>query len=188
MKLLSFSLIVIAVVSSLSAVQPRTPSVLQTFVLLARCSHAPSLKITQAFSEVDIDDTVIFATLAGGDTPVQTTPVATTLPPDDVAPGEHTFEPVEVTGIIDWDFRDTDWQYRENSVTYLKKVTLEIEADEGRFGENRVLLIHLNKDTVTRDENFTEHVDFLGTETIKLTHHIDIATFKGDIVGAPTKP
>ena len=101
--------------------------------------------------------------------------------------GEYTFEEVEITGLVDWDFLSTRWQYTENGITYLKKVILEIEADEGRFGENRVLLVHLNNDTVRRDANFTAHVDFLGTETIKLTHHIGIATFNGDIVGAPTK-
>ena len=101
--------------------------------------------------------------------------------------GEYTFEPVEITGKVDWDFQDTDWQYRENSVTYLKKVTLEIETDEGGFGENRVLLVNLNTDTVYRDATFTRHVEFLGTETVKLTHHIGIAEFNGDIVGAPTK-
>ena len=101
--------------------------------------------------------------------------------------GEYTFESVEITGKIDWDFLDTDWQYRENSVTYLKKVILEIEADQGEFGENRIILVHLNTDTVSRDANFVEHVDFLGTETITLTHHIGIAEFNGNIVGAPTK-
>ena len=101
--------------------------------------------------------------------------------------GEYTFEPVFVTGKVDWDFRSSQWQYRENNVTYLRKFTLEIETDAGRFGENRVLLLHLNKDTVIRDVNFFEHVDFLGTETVQLTHHIGIAEFKGDIVGAPTK-
>ena len=97
------------------------------------------------------------------------------------------FEPVTVTGLIDWDFRSTDWAYIEDGVYYLKKVILEIESDEGIFGENRVILVELNTDTVRRDADFTEHVDFLGTESINLTHHIGIATFKGDIVGAPTK-
>ena len=97
------------------------------------------------------------------------------------------FEPVEITGKVDWDFLHADWQYRENRVTYLKKLTLEIETDSGGFGENRVLLVHLNSDTVIRDVNFIKHVDFLGTETINLTHHIGIAEFNGDIVGAPTK-
>ena len=101
--------------------------------------------------------------------------------------GEYTFEPIEITGRIDWDFLDTDWQYREDGVAYLKKVILEIEVDEGRFGENRIILVHLNKDTVRLDANFIERVDFLGTETITLTHHIGIAEFNGDIVGAPTK-
>ena len=77
------------------------------------------------------------------------------------------FEPVEITGKVDWDFLHADWQYRENRVTYLKKLTLEIETDSGGFyGENRVLLVHLNSDTVIRDVNFIKHVDFLGTETI----------------------
>lgn len=101
--------------------------------------------------------------------------------------GEYRFEPITVTGRVDWDFQDTDWQYRENRVTYLKKVILEIEADAGRFGENRVILVHLNKDTVETDAQFVEYVDFLGTARIRLTHHIGIATFKGNIVGAPTK-
>ena len=51
--------------------------------------------------------------------------------------GEYTFESVNITGKVDWDFLDTDWQYRENSVTYLKKVILEIEADQGEFGERQ---------------------------------------------------
>ena len=101
--------------------------------------------------------------------------------------GEYTFESVNITGKVDWDFLDTDWQYRENSVTYLKKVILEIEADQGEFGENRIILVHLNKDTVRLDANFVEHVDFLDTETITLTHHIGIAEFNGNLVGAPTK-
>lgn len=101
--------------------------------------------------------------------------------------GEYEFKPVLVTGKIDWDFQSPLWQYRQNRITYLKKVTLEIESDQGRFNENRVILIYLNKDTVEEDSNFNEHVDFLGTETIRLTHHIGIATFKGDIIGAPTK-
>ena len=97
------------------------------------------------------------------------------------------FEPVTVTGKVDWDFSSTDWEYTEDSVTYLKKVTLEFETDEGSFGENRVILVELNTDTVQRGADFTEHVNFLGTESINLTHHIGIATFKGDIVGTPTK-
>lgn len=98
------------------------------------------------------------------------------------------FQPITVTGKADWDFTSTNWQYREDGISYLKKLTLEFEGDEGRFGENRIILIHLNKDTVIRDQHFVEHVDFLGTISVRLTHHIGIATFKGDVVGAPTKP
>ena len=46
-------------------------------------------------------------------------------------PGD--FQPVTVTGTLDWDFGSEEWQYREDRVTYLKKVTLEI-LDEGKFG------------------------------------------------------
>ena len=101
--------------------------------------------------------------------------------------GEYTFEPVLVTGKIDWNFLSPQWQYRQDGVTYLRKFTLEFERDTGKFGENRVILVHLNKDTVIRDANFREHVDFLGTETVRLTHHIGIAEFRGDIAGTPTK-
>lgn len=97
------------------------------------------------------------------------------------------FQPITVTGLLDWDFLSEDWQYQENRITYLKKVTLEFESDTGEFGENRIILVHLNSDTVQRDEHFIEHVDFLGTGSIRLTQHIGIATFRGDIVGAPTK-
>ena len=101
--------------------------------------------------------------------------------------GEYTFEPVEISGRIDWEFDDTAWEYTENNISYLKKVVLEIEADDGEFGSNRILLIHLNNDTVSTDANFINHVDFLGIETVELTHHTGIGTFKGNIVGAPTK-
>ena len=99
-------------------------------------------------------------------------------------PGD--FESVTVTGTLDWNFTSEDWQYREGRVTYLKKVLLEI-LDEGKFGENRVILVLLNKDTVRRDADSAEHVDFLGTGTINLTEWVNIGTFRGDIVGAPVK-
>ena len=99
-------------------------------------------------------------------------------------PGD--FESATVTGTLDWDFTSENWQYREDRVTYLKKVLLEI-LDEGEFGENRVILVLLNKDTVRRDADSAEHVDFLGTGTINLTEWVNIGTFRGDIVGAPTK-
>ena len=170
MKVLTFSLFVIAVVFTLGC---STENPL--------CSDNYCIE-GEIYLKSDLEADATFDALPG------TVSEETLINLLTVDVGEYTFESVEVTGNIDWDFQDTDWQYRENDVTYLKKVILEIEADEGRFGENRVLLIHLNKDTVSRDANFTEHVDFLGTETIKLTHHIGIATFKGDIVDAPTKP
>ena len=101
--------------------------------------------------------------------------------------GEYDFEPITVSGTVDWDLQSEDWKYRENGVSYLKKVILEITSDQGRFGENRIILVQLNNDTVEIDKDWNEFVDFLGTASIKLTHHIGIATYKGDILGAPTK-
>lgn len=101
--------------------------------------------------------------------------------------GEYAFEPVTVTGRIDWEFDSEDWEYIENNVTYIKKVVLEIEADAGEFGANRAILVNLNTDTVVYDVNLVEHVDLFGIESINLTHHIGMAEYNGDIVGAPTK-
>lgn len=99
-------------------------------------------------------------------------------------PGD--FEPVTITGKLDWDFFSEDWEYWENNVTYLKKVTCEIN-DEGEFGENRVLLVILNNDTVQSDADSTEHVEFLGIASVELTEWVNVGTFKGNIVGAPIK-
>ena len=60
-----------------SAVQPRTPSVLQTFVQIGEVFPRSDLEDGQAFSEVDIDDSVIFATLVGTPIPDQPTTPAT---------------------------------------------------------------------------------------------------------------
>ena len=101
--------------------------------------------------------------------------------------GENNFRPLTVTGKIDSNFDDLQWIYQEDDVIYLRKVTLEFESDHGRFGENRVIHVHLNKDTVLRDEFFQEHVTILSIGSIRLTEQIGIATYKGEILGAPTK-
>ena len=169
MKVLTFSLFVIAVVFTLGC---STENPL--------CSDNYCIE-GEIYLKSDLEANATFDALPG------TVSEQTLINLLTVDVGEYTFESVNITGNIDWDFLDTDWQYRENRVTYLKKVILEIEADQGQFGENRIILVHLNKDTVRRDANFVEHVGFLETGTIKLTHHIGIAEFKGDIVGAPTK-
>ena len=101
--------------------------------------------------------------------------------------GEYAFEPIVVTGKTDWDFLSEQWQYQENNITYLRKLTLEIETSTPLFSGNRVIFVHLNKDTVYTDENYLEYIDFRGREIIYLTHHIGVATFKGDIISVPTK-
>lgn len=101
--------------------------------------------------------------------------------------GEYVFEPIVVTGKTDWDFLSEEWQYQENHQIYLRKLILEIKTMTPAFGGNRVILVHLNKDTLYTDKNALEYVDFRGEATICLTHHIGIATFKGDIIDVPTK-
>ena len=169
MKLFIFSLLVIAIVFTLGC-STENPLCSDTYCIEG-----------EIYLKSDLEADATFDTLPG------TVSEETLINLLTVDVGEYTFESVEITGKVDWNFQDTDWQYRENNVTYLKKVILEIETDEGGFGENRVLLVNLNKDTVYRDARFTRHVQFLGTETITLTHHIGIAEFNGNIVGAPTK-
>ena len=101
--------------------------------------------------------------------------------------GEYVFEPIVVTGKTDWDFLSEEWQYQENHQIYLRKLTLDIKTMTPGFGGSRVILVHLNTDTLYTDKNFLEYVDFRGEATIRLTHHIGIATFKGDIIDVPTK-
>ena len=193
MKLFTFSLLVIALAFILGC-SAENPICSTNFCAVGEVFPRSELDANAAFSEVDVDDSQILTVLVEPPKPTpQTTPVPETTPESDIDDlltvdvGEYNFEPVTVTGKLDWDFLSDDWQYRENRITYLKKVTLEFESDAGEFGENRVILVHLNQDTVQRDANFTEHVDFLGTGTIHLTQHIGIAEFKGNIVGAPTK-
>lgn len=101
--------------------------------------------------------------------------------------GEYTFQPMVVTGKTDWDFLSEDWQYQENKKTYLKKVYLEIETNTPVFYAERVILVHLNKDTLYSDQNNLGYIDFRGRVMIRLTDHIGIATFKGEILDVPTK-
>ena len=70
-----------------------------------------------------------------------------------------TLSRFKLQGLVDWD----SLMPIGNTVKpcYIsQKTTLEIEADDGKFGENRVLLVHLNADTVVRDANFIKHVIF----------------------------
>ena len=102
--------------------------------------------------------------------------------------GEYVFQPIVVTGKTDWDFLSEAWQYQENHHIYLRKLRLEIKTMTPAFGgRKRVILVHLNQDTLYTDKNALEYVDFRGEATIRLTHHIGIATFKGDIIDVPTK-
>ena len=195
MKLYTSSLFLILFLAfSFMGCDAQNPVCSDNFCVVGEVFLRSELEENQEFSEANVDDSQILAVLAGTPEPTTepTTEPETQLQsePVDLATadvGEFNFKSVTVTGLLDWDFLSEEWQYRENRITYLKKVTLEFESDTGKFGENRVILVHLNKDTVRRDANFVEHVPFLDTASIQLTHHIGIAEFKGDIVGAPTK-
>ena len=103
------------------------------------------------------------------------------------APGEYRFQTMVVTGTADWDFLSEQWQYQRHKRTYLKKINLEIETNTPLFSGLRVIFVHLNKDTLYRDQNNLEYLDFRGKVMVRLTHHIGIATFKGDIIDVPTR-
>ena len=190
MKYITLILFAITIVA-FAGCEAQNPVCSENFCFVGEAFPRSELDTNQEFSEANVDDSRILAALATTPQPTTTEPETqlesepTDLTTADV--GDFAFQPVTVTGLLDWDFQSAAWQYRENRITYLKKVTLEFESDTGRFGENRIILVHLNKDTVRRDANFVEHVPFLDTGTIRLTHHIGIAEFKGNIVGAPTK-
>lgn len=76
MKLFTFSLLVIAVVFSLGC-SAENPVCTTNFCAIGEVFPRSELEDGQAFSEVDIDDSVIFATLVGA-TPIEATPV---IPP-----------------------------------------------------------------------------------------------------------
>ena len=75
MKLLTFSLLVIVVVSTLGC-SAENPICSTNFCAIGEVFPRSELEDGQAFSEVDIDDSVIFATLVAGTTPVDTTTLA----------------------------------------------------------------------------------------------------------------
>ena len=82
MKLFTFSLLAIALLFSLGC-STENPICSDNFCVVGEVFPRSELD-TDDFSEVDVDDAVIFATLAAGTIPVETTPVETT-PADSVS-------------------------------------------------------------------------------------------------------
>ena len=72
MRLFAFSLLVIAAVFTLGC-SAENPICTTNFCAIGKVFPRSELEDEQAFSEVDIDDSVIFATLVAGTTPVETT-------------------------------------------------------------------------------------------------------------------
>ena len=125
-----------------------------------------------------------------------TTPETEPTAPDDAITPEtepttpetgYVFEPVEITGRIGWNTINDDWQYTEDRIIYIKKITVEIETDDQAIGENRVLLVHLDPHAIRRDATFKQHVSLFGQAIVRLTKQIGVAEFQGEIVGVPTK-
>lgn len=83
MKLFTFSLFVIAVIFTIGC-NAENPVCTTNFCAIGEIFPRSELENGQAFSEVDIDDSVIFATLVGGTTPVETNPVVQTTDTNDV--------------------------------------------------------------------------------------------------------
>ena len=73
MKFFAFSLIIIAVVFMFGC-SAENPICTTNFCAVGEVFPRSELEDGQAFSEVDIDDSVIFATLVGGTRPVEATP------------------------------------------------------------------------------------------------------------------
>ena len=73
MRLFTFSLFIIVVISMLGC-SAENPICSTNFCAVGEVFPRSELEDGQAFSEADIDDTVIFATLVGGTRPVEATP------------------------------------------------------------------------------------------------------------------
>ena len=99
MKLFTFSLIVIAIVSILGC-NAENPVCTTNFCAIGEVFPRSELEDGVDFSEVDIDDSVIFATLVGAPTPFETQPVkATPQAQNPTPPTQRTLESATQTTI-----------------------------------------------------------------------------------------
>ena len=145
MKVLTFSLFVIAVVFTLGC-SAENPICSTNFCAIGEVFPRSELEDGQLFSEVDIDDSVIFATLVGGDTPVKTTPAVATTQPDTVTLNDIVSD---VAG---------------GGTTYLGKIvtiTGAVRSDASGFTNNDTITLITNNENVSFYINSRETPDRL---------------------------
>ncbi|MXV73464.1 hypothetical protein F4Z99_04195 [Candidatus Poribacteria bacterium] len=99
------------------------------------------------------------------------------------------FQPVTIVGEVSWELGDEAWAYSDEDGEWLRQISVEIIAD-GLDQENRKIHVTLNKDTLAVDANSVRFISFfLGARahSVRLTERTEIAQYKGDIIGIPTR-
>lgn len=124
MKFYTFSLILIAILIFSIGCNTENPICSTNFCAIGEVFPRSELEAGQAFSEVDIDDSVIFATLIGGVTPVDTTPVETDVDKAPAVTLANIVNDVAVNGI--------NSTYKEQTVTITAAVNFTFDATATR--------------------------------------------------------
>ena len=165
MKLFTFSLFVIAVIFSFGC-NAENPICSTNFCAIGEVFPRSELEDGQAFSEVDIDDSVIFATLVGT-TPVETTPVETTPVETPVADVETPVaDSVTLADIVnDVAINGVNSVYKGQTVTITAAVRYIFAATEDRNAGVTLATFNNNISFFVNDDDEVDDLAHLGTGT-----------------------
>ena len=154
MRLLTFSLIVIAVVFTLGC-SAENPICSTNFCAMGEVFPRSELEAGTEFSEVDIDDSVILATLVGGATSVETTPVETIA--DDAVTLADIVNDVAVNGV--------NSTYKGQTVKITAPVRYVFAATETRNTGVTLATLNENISFFVNDNDEVDDLAHLGTGT-----------------------
>ena len=133
MALIFFAIIIVF----FAGCNAENPVCTENFCFVGEAFPRSELETGQEFSEVDIDDSVIFATLITGTTPVETTPAVATTQPDAVT----------LAGIVsDVATNGVNSDYKGQTVTVTATVRFVFEATEFT---NTGVTLHTHNETIS---------------------------------------
>lgn len=130
----SIPLFCLAMFISLLGCEARNPVCSDNFCVVGEVFARSELQENQEFSEVDVDDSVIFATLLGTTTPVERIPVETEPTADDVVPLADIVADVASGGT----------RYSGKIIT----ITAEVQADVSTFTDRDAITLITNNENV----------------------------------------
>ena len=156
MRLLTFSLIVIAVVFILGC-SAENPICSTNFCAVGEVFPRSELEAGTEFSEVDIDDAVIFATLTGVPTPVETVPDGDTTPADDTLTLADIVNDVAVNGV--------NSTYKGQTVKITAPVRYVFAATETRNAAVTLATLNESISFFVNDDDEVDDLAHLGTGT-----------------------